>query len=126
MSDLSVLLVYKEKGFIFDLTQDVFLPPPDDPQRNIIKIGRRERDTLLYLIERQGNVVSREEILNAVWVGAVVSEANVSMVLSSIRKLIKRIDKECLCLKTVDRKGYAFTPEKSGLSVEIKETEYQI
>jgi eukaryotic-like serine/threonine-protein kinase len=45
-------------------------------------------DTLLYLVEHSGRVVSREELLGAVWPGKVVEDANVSQTIFTLRKAL--------------------------------------
>ncbi len=45
-------------------------------------------DTLLYLVEHPGRVVSKDELLDAVWPRKVVEEANVSQTIYTLRKAL--------------------------------------
>ena len=52
------------------------------------KIGSRAFDVLLALVERQGRVVSKGELIDAAWPGLVVEENNLSVQISALRKLL--------------------------------------
>ncbi|HEY2561487.1 MAG TPA: winged helix-turn-helix domain-containing protein [Caldimonas sp.] len=52
------------------------------------KLGGRAFDVLLALVERQGRVVPKTELLDAAWPGLVVEENNLSVQISVLRKLL--------------------------------------
>ncbi|HEX4234451.1 MAG TPA: winged helix-turn-helix domain-containing protein [Caldimonas sp.] len=52
------------------------------------KLGGRAFDVLLALVERQGRVVPKTELLDAAWPGLVVEENNLSVQISILRKLL--------------------------------------
>ncbi len=52
------------------------------------KVGSRAFDVLLALVERQGRVVSKGELIDAAWPGLVVEENNLSVQISALRKLL--------------------------------------
>ena len=52
------------------------------------KIGSRAFDVLLALVERQGRVVSKAELIDAAWPDLVVEENNLSVQISTLRKLL--------------------------------------
>ena len=54
------------------------------PQR----VGARAFDLLIALIERGGALVTKDELLDTVWPGLVVEEANVQVQGASRRKLL--------------------------------------
>ena len=66
-------------------------------------IGARAFDLLVALVERRAMVVSKDELLDSVWPGLVVEEANVQVQVSQLRKVIGA-DK----VATVPRRGYQF------------------
>ena len=45
-------------------------------------------ETLLALIERRGKIVSKDELLEAVWPDTVVEESNLFLYLSVLRKTL--------------------------------------
>ena len=52
------------------------------------KIGGRAFDVLLALVEREGRVVTKAELMDAAWPGLVVEENNLSVQISTLRKLL--------------------------------------
>ena len=54
----------------------------------IAAIGGRAFDVLLALVERQGHVVTKGELLDAAWPGLVVEENNVSVQIAALRKVL--------------------------------------
>lgn len=53
-----------------------------------VRIGSRAFDLLLVLVQGQGRVVSKTELFEAAWPGLVVEENNLSVQVSSLRKLL--------------------------------------
>jgi DNA-binding winged helix-turn-helix (wHTH) protein len=66
-------------------------------------IGARAFDVLVALVERRATVVSKDELLDSVWPGLVVEEANVQVQVSQLRKVIGAD-----AVATVPRRGYQF------------------
>lgn len=52
------------------------------------KIGSRAFDVLLALVERQGQVVSKKELIDLAWPDLIVEENNLSVQISTLRKLL--------------------------------------
>jgi predicted ATPase/DNA-binding winged helix-turn-helix (wHTH) protein len=52
------------------------------------RVGSRAFDLLLTLVENQGRVVSKSELLDAAWPGLVVEENNLSVQITALRKLL--------------------------------------
>jgi DNA-binding winged helix-turn-helix (wHTH) protein len=53
-----------------------------------VKLGTRAFDLLLVLLEADGALVSKEELLSRVWPGLVVSEENVKFHIAALRKAL--------------------------------------
>ena len=53
-----------------------------------IEIGTRAFDVLLVLLEADGALVTKEELLNRVWSGIFVSEENLRVQISKLRKAL--------------------------------------
>jgi len=61
---------------------------------------------LLYLVERPGQVVTRSELLDAIWPDRIVEDANVSQTIFMLRKALSGDGDAGSLIKTVPRRGY--------------------
>jgi DNA-binding winged helix-turn-helix (wHTH) protein len=73
-----------------------------------VTIGSRALDLLAVLIERRGDVVSKEEIVAAVWPKIAVEEANLFVQISALRAILDREQSGQSCIQTVTGRGYRF------------------
>ena len=87
-----------------------------------ISIGPRALDVLSVLVERSGELVWKEEIMAAVWGRTVVENANLTVQISTLRRVLDQGRSEGSCIQTVARRGYRFTvpvvPAEHGAPVE--------
>ncbi len=67
-------------------------------------LGSRAFDVLVYLAEHRDRVVTKSELLEHVWQGLMVEDNNLSVQVSSLRKLLG-----AECVKTAQGRGYQFT-----------------
>jgi len=80
-----------------------------------VPLGTRAFDVLLILVEAQGELVTKEELLARVWPGAVVEESNIQVQVSALRKALGA-DRHFIL--TVPLRGYRFTGEVRALDGE--------
>ncbi len=73
-----------------------------------LKLYPKEFDTLLALVERRGRVVEKDELLNAVWLGAAVEEGNLTTHVSHLRKLLGGAGTNRDYIATIPGRGYEF------------------
>lgn len=71
-----------------------------------IELGTRAFDLLLVLLEADGSLVSKEELLSRAWPGIVVSEENLKVQISALRKALGA-DRDVI--HTEVGRGYRFT-----------------
>jgi DNA-binding winged helix-turn-helix (wHTH) protein len=71
---------------------------------SVCPIGSRAFDVLLALLERRDRVVSKNELLDIAWPGLVVEENNLSVQISTVRKVLG-----AGAIATVTGRGYRFT-----------------
>lgn len=67
------------------------------------RLGARAFDVLMTLVQRRGAVVSKNELLDAVWPGLVVEENNLQVQVSALRKLLGP-----QTIVTIPGRGYRF------------------
>jgi adenylate cyclase len=60
------------------------------------------------LVERRGVVVSKDAIMEAVWPGRVVEEANLNVQIAKLRQLLDHGKEHGSCIQTVSGRGYCF------------------
>jgi TolB-like protein/DNA-binding winged helix-turn-helix (wHTH) protein len=72
-----------------------------------VPIGSRALDILGLLIDRHGDLVSRDEILNTIWPG-VVEGANVTVQISALRRALDDGRSDGSLIQTVPGRGYRF------------------
>ena len=64
--------------------------------------------TLLFLVERPGELVSKQELLDAVWQDAFVTENALTRVVAQLRKALDDDAREARYIETVPTLGYRF------------------
>ena len=74
----------------------------------IIATGPQVFDVLLYLVENRERVVSRDDLLDRVWNGRIVSESTLASHINAARKAIGDSGQEQRLIRTVARKGFRF------------------
>ena len=65
-------------------------------------------DLLLYLVQNRDRVVSKDDLLAAVWGGRIVSESALTARISAVRKAIGDSGQAQRLIRTVPRKGLRF------------------
>ncbi len=80
-----------------------------------VALGSRAFDVLLILVEAEGELVTKEELLARVWPGAVVEESNIQVQVSALRKALGE-DRNLIL--TVPLRGYRFTGAVRALDAE--------
>jgi TolB-like protein/Flp pilus assembly protein TadD len=73
-----------------------------------IAIGSRALGLLELLIERKGELVSKEAIMKALWPSTVVEEGNLTVQVSALRRILDQNRKQGSCIQTVSGRGYCF------------------
>lgn len=76
-----------------------------------VRLGPRSFDLLLQLLKRAGELVSKEELLSAVWADVVVEEASVRVHMSLLRKALGEPGESDDCkewISNVPLRGYQF------------------
>ena len=72
----------------------------------LVELGTRAFDLLLVLLDADGLLVTKEELLSRVWPGIVVSEENLKVQVSALRKALGA-DRDVVCTEV--GRGYRFT-----------------
>ena len=76
-----------------------------------VAIGPKVFDLLLYLIQNREHVVSKDDLLEAVWSGRIVAESTLTSHINAVRKAIGDSGEEQRLVRTITRKGFRFVGE---------------
>lgn len=68
-------------------------------------------DLLVYLATNRDRVVSKDDLINAIWVGRVVSESTLASHINAVRKAVGDSGEQQLVIRTFPRKGFRFVAE---------------
>jgi DNA-binding winged helix-turn-helix (wHTH) protein len=77
----------------------------------LIDIGPQVFDLLVYLIRNRDRVVSKDDLLDAVWEGRIVSESTLTSRINAARHAIGDTGADQTLIKTIARKGFRFIGE---------------
>ncbi len=73
-----------------------------------VLLGSRAFDLLRLLVERHGDVVAKDAIMGAVWPGAAVEEANLTMQVATLRRVLDLDRTQRSRIQTIPGRGYRF------------------
>jgi len=73
-----------------------------------IALAPKAFDLLVALVRRPGRLVSKQELLESVWVQAFVEEGILAVHVSALRKALGDTSRRARCIETVSRSGYRF------------------
>jgi DNA-binding winged helix-turn-helix (wHTH) protein/tetratricopeptide (TPR) repeat protein len=76
-----------------------------------VPLPGRAFDLLLCLVEHPGKLLTKEELLSAVWEGSFVEESNLTVAISTLRRGLNEDPQDRRYIQTVARRGYRFIAE---------------
>src|SRR5437773_2553949 len=92
-----------------------------DPQNRVLRLRDepvaltpKAFELLFLLIQRGGQVVSKDELMNAVWPDSFVEESNLTQTVFMLRKALGETANQRYVL-TVQGRGYRFAPEVKSI-----------
>jgi TolB-like protein/DNA-binding winged helix-turn-helix (wHTH) protein len=81
-----------------------------------IKLGSRQFDTLLYLVQNAGRVVEKDELIAAVWGGRIIEENNLSQAVFGLRRALDGAAGDTY-IATEPGRGYRFAAPTTRASL---------
>jgi len=109
--------IYSFDEFRLDLTRGALFRDADE-----LRLRPKSFDVLKYLTENQGRLVSKDELIDAVWSETAVTDDSLVQCLKDIRRALG--DDAQQIIKTIPRRGYIFEKEvtENGTAVYTEET----
>ncbi len=95
--------IYSFNEFTLDLVRGCLV----GGNRQEIKLRPKSFATLRYLVQNNGRLVSKDELIDAVWPDTAVTDNSLVQCLKEVREALG--DKSQQYIKTVPRRGYIFT-----------------
>jgi DNA-binding winged helix-turn-helix (wHTH) protein/ketosteroid isomerase-like protein len=90
--------------FRFNVPTRELLRIGNDRSATAVSLGSRAAEILLLFLRKPGELVSKNEIMDAVWPGTAVEESNLTVQISALRRALG-----VSCIQTVPGRGYRWT-----------------
>jgi len=90
---------FRFKSFTLDLGRLCLRSPLGQ-----VDLRRKSFEVLRYLVEHAGRVVTKEDVIKAVWPDVTVSDESLTQCISEVRRALD--DKDQQIIKTIPRRGY--------------------
>jgi TolB-like protein/DNA-binding winged helix-turn-helix (wHTH) protein/Flp pilus assembly protein TadD len=87
-----------------------------------VALGSRALDLAWLLADRHGELISKDEIMETVWPGRVVEENNLTVQISTLRRVFDQARAEGSCIQTVVGHGYRFVAPVTRVAAETLST----
>ncbi len=113
-SDLDKALELEFAGFRLDPTGRQLARLDGTP----VKLNSRAFDTLLALVVRPGETLSKRVLHNAVWPDVVVGDNNLNQAIAAIRKALDDNGERRRIIQTIPGRGFCFIAEVHTVGVQ--------
>src|SRR5215813_6039861 len=77
-------------------------------------------DLLVHLIENRNRVVSKDDLIEAVWDGRIVSESTLTSRINAARRAVGDSGKDQAVIRTISRKGFRFVGDVNVPAIAAK------
>lgn len=94
---------YRFDDFVLDSDRRELARGPET-----IAIGPQVFDLLLHLVQNRERVVTKDNLIDVVWGGRIVSESTLTSHINAVRKALRDTGEEQRLIRTISRKGYRF------------------
>lgn len=95
--------LYEFDPFLLDVGERLLLKGGE-----AVALAPRAFDVLVILVQRSGRLLSKDDLMKAVWGDTIVEEGNLSLYISLIRKALGDSAEEPRYVQTVPKQGYRF------------------
>jgi DNA-binding winged helix-turn-helix (wHTH) protein len=83
-------------------------------EEEIVKVPMKTVEVLLALVERRGEIVTKDELLKAAWPDSIVEEANLTVHVALLRKTLG----QAAVIETIPKRGYRLLAEPTERPLE--------
>lgn len=82
-----------------------------------LPLGRRAVSLLRALVERAGNPVTKDALIEAAWPGLAIEDSNLTVQIAAIRRVLAELQGGDAWIETLPRRGYRFIGPRGAASV---------
>jgi TolB-like protein/DNA-binding winged helix-turn-helix (wHTH) protein/Tfp pilus assembly protein PilF len=108
MSEPESHVIYEFGDFRLDATRRLLFASGNS---NPLPITTKVFETLLYLVEHQGELLEKDKLIAELWPGLIVEESSLTHVISVLRHVLGETRGENRYLATVHGRGYRFVAD---------------
>jgi TolB-like protein len=110
-------LLYRFEKYVLDTDRRELRQVGD-----LVPLAPKVFDILFYLIRHRERVISKDDLMAAVWDGRIVSESALTTRLNGARKAIGDSGEEQRLIKTLPRKGFRFVGDVHEGDIRVERT----
>src|SRR5215203_1322094 len=118
MSELQIR-VYEFDNFRIDTAKRLLLKGENET----VPLMPKAFETLLYLVQNNGKVIEKNELMAAIWSDTIVEDNNLTQNISILRRVFGEKPGEHRFIVTVPGHGYKFVPEVREFAEQEKRSE---
>lgn len=114
--------LYKIGEFVLDSQKRCFFY-----ENKPMQLSSRAFDILSYLIEKKGEIVEKEDLLQKVWADSFVEEGNLAVHIYALRRMLGEKKGESNFIRTISGRGYSFIAPVTEINSpkEVREIQQQ-
>lgn len=110
--------LYEFGEFRLDLERNLLLQ-----NEEIVPLTHKALETLAVLVENNGRIVEKDEIIGQVWQDTFVEEGSLTRNISTLRKVLGEEPGSNRYIETIPRRGYRFVAKVNAVSDEFAKKE---
>lgn len=114
--------IYEFGEFRIDAAKRLILRNTDE----IIPLTPKIFDTLLYLVENNGKVIEKDELMREIWTDTIVEENNLNKNISVLRGVLGEKPGEHRFIVTVPGRGYKFVADVAKVEEKRRKREWEM
>lgn len=107
---------YTFKSFRLDLAERQLLD-----NNKPVSLTPKAFDVLVFLVERGGHLVEKDELMQTVWADSFVEEANISRIIHTLRRTLGEDENGNKYIETVAKSGYRFVAKVNEVREPVSE-----
>jgi DNA-binding winged helix-turn-helix (wHTH) protein/TolB-like protein/tetratricopeptide (TPR) repeat protein len=114
-------IIYEFDNFQLDLAEQTLKFNDEN-----VTLTPKVFDLLAVLVENHGHLLSKDELVKALWAESFVEEANLNVTVSALRKVLGEKPNENRFIETIPRRGYRFVAEVREISGRKTDENYRL